>query len=101
MIRTTASNAFDTQICAQLAYNSVHGAMSGFSGFCTGLVNNRCCYIPIDMLKQGNRRIQPKSRKWQRLLAATGQPSFINDEDRLAQTTLDSRQQLPQANKTD
>lgn len=98
MIRTTASNAFDTQICAQLAYNSVHGAMSGFSGFCTGLVHNRCCYIPIDMLKQGNRRIKPKSRKWQRLLAATGQPSFLNDEDRLAKTALDARDQLPRAN---
>ena len=81
MIRTTASNAFDTQICAELAYNSVHGAMAGYSGFCSALVNNHNVYIPVDMLKEGNKRIKQKSRKWQRLLGSTGQPSFLTDGD--------------------
>lgn len=83
MIRTTASNAFDTQICAELAYNAVHGAMAGFSGFCSAMVNNQNVYIPLDMLKQGNKRIKQKSRKWQRLLGSTGQPSFLSDEEKV------------------
>lgn len=95
MIRTTASNAYDTQICAQLAYNSVHGTMSGFSGFCTALVNNKSCYIPVDLLTQGNKKIQPKSRKWQRLLAATGQPSFRNNEELAARDQYQARENLP------
>ena len=99
MIRTTASNAYDTQICAQLAYNSVHGAMSGFSGFCTALVNNKSCYIPVDLLTQGNKRIQPKSRKWQRLLAATGQPSFRNNEELAARDQYQARENLPKPDR--
>lgn len=55
--------------------------MCGYTGFCTALINNRCCYVPIESLKGGNKRIKPKSWKWQRLLAATGQPSFINNEE--------------------
>lgn len=89
MIRTTASNAYDTQICAELAYNAVHGAMAGFSGFCSALVNNRNVYIPVDVIKDGNKRVKPKSRKWQRLLGSTGQPSFLSNQDSQAQSKYD------------
>ena len=56
--------------------------MAGFSGFTTGHVNNKVAFIPIDELLSGNyaNRVQPDSRNWQRLLASTGQPSFLNDE---------------------
>ncbi len=40
-----------------MARNAVHGAMAGYTGFTVGHVNNRTCYIPIDMITQGTRRI--------------------------------------------
>lgn len=79
MIRTTPSNAYDTQICAQLSYHAVNGAMAGFTGFCSGTVNNRTAYIPLKLITEGNNRVSPSSTRWQRLLAATGQPSFLNN----------------------
>ena len=80
MIRTTPSNAYDTQICAQLSYHAVNGAMAGFTGFCSGTVNNRTAYIPLKLITEGNNKVSPSSTRWQRLLAATGQPSFLNSD---------------------
>lgn len=70
---------------SQLAQNAVHGLMAGFSGFSVGHVNNRVAFIPIqdivsDKYKDA-KRIQPNDRAWQRLIASTGQPSFLNDEN--------------------
>lgn len=84
MIRTIPSNAHDTNHCSALAYDAVNGAMAGFSGFCVGMVNNKTAYIPLDLLTKGNRRVKPKSNTWQRLIAATGQPSFINNQEEKA-----------------
>lgn len=81
MIRTMPSNAYDTQICAQLSYHAVNGAMVGFTGFCSGTVNNRTAYIPLNLITTGNNRVSPSSTRWQRLLAATGQPSFLNNDE--------------------
>lgn len=79
MIRTLASNAYDTQICAQLSYHAVNGAMAGYTGFCSGTINNRTAYIPLQLLAEGSSKVSPNSTRWQRLLAATGQPSFLNN----------------------
>lgn len=54
--------------------------MAGWTGFTTGNLNNRSCYIPLSDVIKGNARLSPSDRKWQRLLAGTGQPSFINEE---------------------
>jgi len=81
MIRTLPSNAFDTQICAELATNAVHGAMAGFTGFTSALVNGKNVYIPLEVIKDGNKKVKQNSKKWQRLLGYTGQPSFLSNED--------------------
>lgn len=84
MIRTIPSNSLDTNDCSALAYDAVNGAMSGFTGFCTGIVNNKAVYIPLNMLTREPRRVKPESKTYQRLIAATGQPSFINNEEEIA-----------------
>jgi len=68
---------------SQLAQNAVHGAMSGFTGFTIGNVGNRTCMIPLSEITNPSKpnTIQSNDRAWQRLLASTGQPSFLNDED--------------------
>jgi len=83
MIRTVPANAFDRQICSQLAQNAVHGAMAGWTGFTVGNVANRTCMIPINEIANPPVPVNIKAndRAWQRLLASTGQPSFLNDDE--------------------
>jgi len=59
--------------------------MSGWTGFTVGTVNGRTCYIPLREVTHPPHpvNIQPDDRAWQRLLASTGQPSFLNDEEDL------------------
>lgn len=73
---------------SQLAQNAVHGAMAGWTAYTVGTVNNRTCYIPLNEITHPEHpvNIQPDDRAWQRLLASTGQPSFINDEDDIVKT---------------
>ncbi|EGR33429.1 phosphofructokinase family protein, putative [Ichthyophthirius multifiliis] len=82
MIRTVPANALDRKMCAQLSQNAVHGAMAGFTGFTVGHINGRLSYIPLDEICKENstRRIKPEDRAWQRLLASTGQPTFLSKE---------------------
>jgi hypothetical protein len=50
------ANAADNVYCIILAQNAVHGAMAGFTGFTSALVNNRTSYLPVELIV--------KSRYW-------------------------------------
>ncbi len=78
MIRTVPANSYDRKLCAHLASSAVHGAMSGFTAFTVGHINQITALIPITSLKKSN-RVSKDNRSWQRLLATTGQPTFLND----------------------
>jgi len=88
MIRSVPANAFDREICSALAQNAVHGAMAGFTGFTLGSINNRGAMIPISEITKASRRVEPSDRSWQRLIAATGQPAFLNDEETVAERAM-------------
>jgi len=76
MIRSVPANAADSLYCMQLAQNAVHGAMAGFTGFSTGLCNNKMCYLPISALVATSpRTMNPFGRTWERVLAMTRQPN--------------------------
>ncbi|MED6192119.1 ATP-dependent 6-phosphofructokinase 3 [Stylosanthes scabra] len=49
MIRAVPSNASDNVYCTLLAQSAVHGAMAGFTGYTSGLVNGRQTYIPFQV----------------------------------------------------
>lgn len=49
MIRAIPSNAADNVYCTLLAQSAVHGAMAGYTGFVSGLVNGRQTYIPFNV----------------------------------------------------
>ena len=56
--------------------------MAGFTGGAYGLVNKSVVVLPMEEMlsdKYANQLV-PNDRNWQKLLAMTGQPSFINDE---------------------
>lgn len=75
MIRSVAPHAADAEYCMLLGQNAVHGAMAGFTGFSTGLVNNRLVYIPISAITANSpRKMNARGRTYERLLQITRQP---------------------------
>ena len=75
MVRSVPANASDALYCMLLAQNAVHGAMTGFTSFSVGLVNNRIVFIPISRLVATSPRVMdPNGRTWERILAGTRQP---------------------------
>jgi len=49
MIRAIPANASDNVYSTLLAQSAVHGAMAGYTGFVSGLVNGRHTYIPFNV----------------------------------------------------
>eukprot|EP01017_Pseudomicrothorax_dubius_P013325 TRINITY_DN1581_c0_g1_i4.p1 TRINITY_DN1581_c0_g1~~TRINITY_DN1581_c0_g1_i4.p1 ORF type:complete len:548 (+),score=142.06 TRINITY_DN1581_c0_g1_i4:84-1727(+) len=83
-LRALPANSYDRQMCAQLTQYAVHGLFAGFTGFSIGLINGRTVMLPLSEITRELRKISKSSRPWQRLLASTGQPSFLNDENHYA-----------------
>lgn len=80
MIRSVAANSADAVYCALLGQNAVHGAMAGYTGFSTGLVNNRMVYLPITAITANSpRRMNPRGHTYERILAMTRQPDPLAD----------------------
>jgi 6-phosphofructokinase 1 len=76
MIRSVPANASDKIYCMITAHNAVHGAMAGFTGFTTALVNNRAVYIPIKTMTDNSpRAMDPNGRTWERVISVTRQPN--------------------------
>ena len=47
--------------CVQvLGQGAVHGAFAGFTGFTVGLVNTHYVYLPIPVIIQDTRKVDPK-----------------------------------------
>jgi len=76
LIRSTPTSSNDRIYCKILAHNAVHGAFAGYTGVTVGLVNTHYCYLPIPVIIQAPRRIDPRGRMWNRLRAAIGQLDF-------------------------
>ncbi|KAL7121994.1 hypothetical protein ACP275_01G018100 [Erythranthe tilingii] len=81
MIRAIPSNASDNVYCTLLAQSAVHGAMAGYTGFISGLVNGRHTYIPFNRITEGQNKVVITDRMWARLLSSTNQPSFGEPKD--------------------
>lgn len=50
MIRSVPANASDSIYAQTLAQNAVHGAMAGYTGFTSGMINNRSVMLPIALV---------------------------------------------------
>ncbi|KAL5074073.1 hypothetical protein RYX36_013057 [Vicia faba] len=81
MIRAIPSNASDSVYCTLLAQSAVHGAMAGYTGFTSGLVNGRHTYIPFNRITERMNNVVITDRMWARLLSSTNQPSFLKLKD--------------------
>jgi 6-phosphofructokinase 1 len=75
LIRSSPANAEDSILCDLFARNAVHAAMSGKTGLVIGYLHDRFIHVPIELLAQQQKRIDPNGQDWQAVLAATGQPA--------------------------
>jgi 6-phosphofructokinase 1 len=73
-IRSAPANARDAAFCLLLAHNAVHAGMSGRTGMVVGFWKNEFTHVPIALAVSERKRIDPQSRLWNHVLAATGQP---------------------------
>ncbi|EFN58628.1 hypothetical protein CHLNCDRAFT_29926 [Chlorella variabilis] len=79
MIRREASiptTAGDRVYCKMLAHGAVHAAFAGYTGITVGLVNTHYCYLPIPLIIQAPRKVDPTGELWNRLRSSIGQPVF-------------------------
>jgi len=77
IIRSIPTTSNDRIYCKILAHNAVHAAFAGFTGVVVGLVNTHYVYLPIPIVIQAPRRVDPRGKQWNRLRAAIGQPNFV------------------------
>ena len=77
IIRSIPTTSVDRIYCKILAHNAVHGAFAGFTGVTVGLVNTHYVYLPIEVVIQSARTVDPKGKRWNQLKATTGQPDFV------------------------
>lgn len=77
IIRSAPANAADSDLCTSLAFNCVHGAMAGRTGFTVGTVDNVCVWLPVWAITTGKaQRVDVNSRIYARLCSSTGQPNL-------------------------
>jgi len=74
MVRSSPANTEDSILCDQFARHAVHAAMAGRTGVLIGYLHDRFIHIPIELLAQRQKRLDPESPAWSAVLSATGQP---------------------------
>jgi 6-phosphofructokinase 1 len=76
-IRSMPALASDRIFCTIVASTAVHGAFAGLMNVVIGRVNQRYVYIPTAIISEKNRPVvKETSRMYNRMIRATGQPSF-------------------------
>ncbi|GFH19680.1 PFK domain-containing protein, partial [Haematococcus lacustris] len=77
MIRAIPTTANDRVYCTVLGQGAVHAAFAGYTDITVGLINTHYVYLPISTVIQAPRRVNPKGRRWNRLLTSINQPEFV------------------------
>ncbi len=77
-IRSRPANCEDALLCDLYARNAVHAAMAGKTGLIIGFLHERFIHVPIELLAESHKRLDPASGWWRSVIATTGQPdSFV------------------------
>ena len=93
VVRAVPANEYDCNLCAKLAESAVHCAFAGFTNFSVGLINNKPCMIPSELLCGKNKRkISYNSDDYLMLLASTGQPSFYHENVEKKKDDIDDKE---------
>jgi 6-phosphofructokinase 1 len=75
-VRSMPASASDAVFCMMLAQNAVHAGMAGKTGLVVGRWNNLFTYIPIELVVNGRKKVDPNGYLWTMVKQATGQPDM-------------------------
>lgn len=76
-IRSMPALASDRVFCNIIGASAVHAAFGGLMNAMVGRVSQRYVYIPLDVVNDRNKPVvKETSRMYNRMIRATGQPSF-------------------------
>lgn len=79
MIRSLPANANDRVFCNFLGRYSVHAGMSGRTSMLIGHWNNQFVHVPMKLIAEKRKKVNPKGSLWRSALEATGQGSLKNE----------------------
>lgn len=77
LIRSVPTASNDRIYCRMLANGAVHAAFAGYTGVTVGLVNTHFVYLPIPIVIQAPRKVDPQGELWNRLRSSIGQPNLM------------------------
>lgn len=77
IIRSQPANPHDSAFCLLMGYSAVHAGMAGRTGMIVGYWNNLFTHVPIKLAVSERKKIDPKGRIWNSVLASTGQPANL------------------------
>jgi 6-phosphofructokinase 1 len=77
IIRSVPANPQDNVYCSQLAQHAVHAAMAGKTGMLVGRWHGTFVNLPLELVIQGRRKVDPQGELWHTVLEATGQPARL------------------------
>jgi 6-phosphofructokinase 1 len=75
MIRSIPASPLDHALCLRMAQSAAHAAMSGRTEMVIGLRNSKLIHLPMPLIAQGRKRVDPRGDLWFAVLEATGQPA--------------------------
>ena len=73
-IRSVPASPQDNVYCSILAQNAVHAGMAGKTNMLVGRWHDSFVHIPLKLVTQSRRKIDPEGDIWRFVLEATGQP---------------------------
>jgi 6-phosphofructokinase 1 len=73
-VRSCPANGEDALLCNLYARHAVHAAMAGKTGIVIGFLHERFIHVPIELLAEKTKCLDPTTGWWHAVLAATGQP---------------------------
>ena len=73
IIRSVPADAEDSMLCDQFARHAAHAAMAGKTGLVVGILHDRFIHVPIELLPQQKKCVDPDGPAWRAVIAATGQ----------------------------
>lgn len=79
-IRSQPANTTDSVFCLILGQHAVHAAMAGRTDVMVGFWNREFTHVPLSLVVESRRQLEPTGQTWHRVLEATGQPaSMVGD----------------------
>jgi len=73
IVRSSRADSEDSFLCDLFARNAAHAAMAGKTGLVIGYLHDQFIHVPIEMLANQKKRLDPNSDWWHAVLASTGQ----------------------------